>query len=70
MDHLIDNFDVHIEWATDNFIKEWKSGKYKKFKECPSYKELKVLIDSVNILRDYVGMKKITIKGIVGFYCE
>lgn len=67
MDHLIDDFDVHIEWATDNFIKEWKSGKYKKFKECPSYNELKVLIDSVNILRVYIGWTKLTIRQIVVF---
>ncbi|MDU1412702.1 MAG: hypothetical protein E6929_07800 [Clostridium sp.] len=70
MDHLIDDFDIHIEWATDSFIKEWKSGKYRKYKECPSYTELKALIDSVNILRVYIGMEKITVKGIVEFYCE
>lgn len=63
MDHLIDDFDVHIDWIWKYFYKEWKTGNYKKFSDCPSYKELKVLLDSVNILRTYIGWERITIKG-------
>lgn len=62
MDHLIDDFDVHIDWAWDYFYKEWKTGNYKKFSDCPSYNELKTLLDSVNILRTYIGWERITIK--------
>ncbi|MGU9476598.1 hypothetical protein ACV31L_01145 [Clostridium perfringens] len=62
MDHLIDKFEPHIDWAWDFFYQEWKTGNYKKFSECPSYHELKTLLDSVNILRAYIGWERITIK--------
>lgn len=68
IDHLIEKFDVEINWATESFIKEWQSGSYKKYSDCPSYEELKTLLDSVNILRKYCGWEKMTIKGIVEFY--
>ncbi|NMM65533.1 hypothetical protein HBE96_23430 [Clostridium sp. P21] len=62
MDHLIDNFDVYIEDSFNDFYKEWTSKKYKKFSECPSYGELKTLLDSVNPLRKYIGWESLSIK--------
>lgn len=62
MDHLIDQFDVYLDDAFDNFYEEWKSKKYKKYSECPSYTELRTLLDSVNHLRKYIGWKPQTIK--------
>jgi len=70
MDHLIDQFDCYLEWSKREFIEEWNSGKYKKYSECPSYKELKALIDSVNILRVYYGWTRLTIKQLVAFCSE
>lgn len=67
MDHLIDKFDIHIEWAFKYFEKEWKSGKYKKYSECPSYKELKTLLDSVNILRVYMEWNRLSIKEMLEY---
>lgn len=68
MDHLIDQFDVYIEDAFSYFYKEWTSKKYKKFSECPSYNELKTLIDSVNILHKYMDWKPLSIKGMLETY--
>lgn len=67
MDHLIDKFDCNIDWAWESFRDEWITGQYKKYSECPSYYELKTLLDSVNILRKYMGWEKITIKDKLEF---
>lgn len=65
MDHLIEDFQVHIDWASRDFLEQWTSGKYKVYAECPSYYELKAIIDSVNILRVYYGWTRLTIRQIV-----
>lgn len=65
IDHLIDNFDVYIDWAFGDFYQEWKSGQYKKFSECPSYYELKTIINSVNHLRKYIGWEALSIKEMI-----
>ncbi|MFR1707622.1 MAG: hypothetical protein ACLSV2_01875 [Clostridium sp.] len=49
-------------------MKEWITGNYKKYSDCPSYKELKVLLDSVNILRKYYGWESVTVTEIVEDY--
>jgi len=48
-----------------DFYKVWTSTKYKKFSECPSYYELKTLLDSVNPLRKYIGWETLSIKGML-----
>lgn len=65
IDHLIDNFDVYIDWAFNDFYKEWRSGQYRKFSECPSYGELNTLLNSVNPLRKYMGWEALSIKELV-----
>ena len=65
IDHLIDKFDVYIDSAFSDFYQEWKSGKYKKFGECPSYGELKTLLYSVNPLRKYMGWNTLNIKQMI-----
>lgn len=62
MDHLIDQFDIYIEIAFQNFYKEINSNMFKTYKECPSYQELKMLLDSVNAIKSYAGMPKLSIK--------
>ena len=65
MDHLVEAFDAHIEFDFNCFYEELKSGKYKKYSDCPSYAGLKVTIDSVNILRKYIGWDRISIRNMV-----
>ncbi|AKA71230.1 hypothetical protein [Clostridium scatologenes] len=67
MDHLIDNFDIYIDSSFNDFYQEWKSGQYKKFSECPSYYELKTLLDSVNPLRKYIGWERLSIKDMLDY---
>lgn len=66
MDHLIDKFECNIDFEFNNFYEELKSGKYgAKYNEQPSYYALKTLIDSVNILRKYMGWERLSIKDMV-----
>jgi hypothetical protein len=69
MDHAIDSLDPYVETTFEfMFLKEWQSGKYKKYSECPSYAELKALIDASNILRKYAGFERLSIKGMLEPY--
>lgn len=65
MDHIIDRIEIDLEVEFNDFYKELKSGRYDKFKECPSYGSLKALIESSNVLRKYLGWETISIKGII-----
>lgn len=62
IDHVIDRIDTDIEVDFKYFLEEWKSGKYNKFLECPSYSGLKALIDASNILRKHIGWETLSIK--------
>lgn len=63
--NVIDRIESDIEIEFQEFYKEWKSKKYKNFSECPSYGVLKVLIDSSNILRKYIGWDRLSIKNMI-----
>jgi hypothetical protein len=65
MDHVIDGFEVYIECAFEDFYAEWKTGEYKKYSDCPSYGELRTLLDSVNILRKYMSWDNLRIKDMI-----
>lgn len=67
IDHLIDKFDVYIDSSFSDFYDEWKSGQYKKFAECPSYSELKTLLNSVNHLRKYIGWEALSTKEMIAY---
>ena len=65
MDHVIDRIENDMNIEFNEFYKEWKSTKYKKFSECPSYEILKALIDSSNALRKYLGWELVSIKNMI-----
>ncbi len=49
-------------------MEEQRTGQYKKYSENPYFEEIKALIDSMNILRQYMGWDKIRLKDEVEFY--
>lgn len=65
MDHLIESFEAHIDFDFNCFYEELQSGKYKKYSDCPSYARLKAIVDSVNILRKYIGWERLSIRDMV-----
>lgn len=68
MDHVLDSMKSHYEISFGWFMEEQRTGEYKKFSDNPFYGEVKALIDSMNILRKYMGWEKITLKSEVEFY--
>lgn len=55
MDHAIEALEVFYEVTLDWFVEEQKRGKYKAFFLNPYYKEIRALMDAMNILRQYMG---------------
>jgi|BioPla2DNA2_1021312.scaffolds.fasta_scaffold227103_2 hypothetical protein len=65
MDHLLNAIQPFYEVEADMFLSEWKSGVYRKYSDCPSYESLKTIIKSANIILDYLGWERLTIKKLV-----
>lgn len=59
MDHVLNSIEVFYEVYLDEFIVEQKAKKYKKLSDNPYYTEIKTIIDSMNILRKYLGYDNI-----------
>lgn len=68
MDHVLDAMQPHYEVTLDWFIEEQRTGKYKKLSDNPYYEEVKALIDSMNILRKYLGWERIRLKDEIEMY--
>jgi hypothetical protein len=49
-DHTIDSLRVWCDIEYEELVKEWKSGKYSKLSECPSYKSANTYRDAINVL--------------------
>lgn len=56
MDHVIDGIKAHLEPTLDWLREEYRSGKYGKLSDCPSYGECKAMVDAVHVLeKQYYG---------------
>jgi len=60
--HIIDKVKPdHEKWMAE-LIKEAKSGEYKRLCDCPSYRPLKAINNSINCLNDYMGFEQKSIE--------
>ena len=48
MNHVIKSLKSHLEPRIDDFIGEWETNEYDNISECPSYGEVKVLVECIN----------------------
>lgn len=55
MDHVIDFIIDYMQMEKDDFINEWKSGKYKKLSDCLTYPYVKAYCDAITILNRLDG---------------
>lgn len=67
MDHAYHSLEVFLSIEIDNLYSEWKSGKYPRLSECPSYKAAKALNDASNILRKYMNWNRLTLRDYIKF---
>lgn len=71
MDHVMDYISEYMESDADELKEEYKSGKYSKLSDCPSYGTVKAYCEAYNILAkawyhsQYVKAFLITPKKIV-----
>lgn len=59
MDHVLNSIEVFYEVYLDEFIAEHKANKYNHLSDNPCYKEIKTIIESMNILRKFLGYENI-----------
>ncbi len=68
MDHVINAmqpyYDVTLEW----FLSEQRSREYKSISDNPYYEELMALINSMNIIRGYLGWENIILEDELELY--
>ncbi len=55
MDHVIDFIIEYMQMDKEEFIDEWRSGKYKKLSDCPTYSYVKAYCDAITILNRLDG---------------
>lgn len=55
MDHVIDFILDYMYSEKEDFIREWKSGIYKKISDCPTYPYVKAYCDAITILNRMDG---------------
>lgn len=65
MDHVYNSIEVHFEAYLDEFMDYHRTGKYKKLSDNPCYAAIKAIIDSMNILRKYLGWDSIKLSEVV-----
>lgn len=54
MDHVIDFILSYMDFEKEEFINEWKTGKYKK-SDCPTYPYVKTYCDAITVLNRMDG---------------
>jgi hypothetical protein len=70
LDHVLEAIRVHYEVYFDIYFEEHKKGKYKKLNENPYYKEIKAIIDSMNVIRKYLGWDPLRLSEEVSWRLE
>jgi len=72
MDHVINAIKSHLEPRIDEFVEEWKSGKYEKISDCPTYLEVKLLTEAINHISKgwYEEKWAMTPRKIIEFHTE
>jgi hypothetical protein len=55
MDHVIEFILQYMEAETDEFVDEWRSGKYKRISDCPTYPTIRAYCDAIAALNRLDG---------------
>lgn len=55
MDHVIEHIIDYMESDVEDFKNEWKSGRYKKISDCPTYPYVKAYCDAIKALNRLDG---------------
>jgi len=67
MDHVWNAIQPFYEVEASIFLEEWRSDEYKKWSDYPSYESLKTIIKAANVIRNYLGWSKLSIKNLTQY---
>ena len=59
MDHILERIEVFYEIYMDDFLDEQEKNNHINYPDNPVYNDLKVIIASMNPLREYLGLSKL-----------
>lgn len=65
MDHIMTGIEEFLPIYLEEFLDEEVKEKYKHLSDNPLYPELKIIIDSINMYREYLHLPKIKISLVV-----
>lgn len=68
MDHVLNSIKAHYEPYLWEFMDYHKKGNYEKLSDNPIYKEIKTIIDAMNVIRKYLGYENIKLSEEVKNY--
>jgi len=59
MDHVLERIEVFYEIYMDEFLDEQEKNNHINYSDNPVYSDLKVIIASMNPLREYLGLSRL-----------
>lgn len=65
MDHIMEGIEEMLPVYLNNFLEEQRRNDYKTLIENPIYPELKLVMDSINLYRDFLGLPRLSLRAIV-----
>jgi len=65
MDHIMAGIEEFLPIYLEEFLDEEVKGSYDHLSDNPVYQELKLLIDSINLYRQYLELPKLKLSSVV-----
>lgn len=65
MDHIMTGIEEFLQIYLDDFLKVKRVQNYKTLEENPVYPELKLIVDSINLYRDFLSLPRLSLAAMV-----
>ncbi|WP_312460595.1 hypothetical protein [Proteiniclasticum sp.] len=65
MDHIMTGIEEFLPIYLNDFLEEQLKHDHKTLKENPVYPELKLIVDSINLYRDFLSLPRLSLEAMV-----
>ncbi len=65
MDHIMTGIEEFLQPYLDDFLEEQRKNDHKTLKENPVYPELKLIVDSINLYRNFLSLPRLSLAAMV-----
>ena len=65
MDHIMTGIEEFLQPYLNDFIEDQRKQDHKTLKENPVYPELKLIVDSINLYRDFLSLPRLSLEAMV-----